>query len=195
LVCERNGHIEMVQPLVEGSTDTSTVKAQCTGPIRYSEDKLELNNDVVVRFEEKGVEVRSVWSDHATVYLNPSDPAAAGAAAPDPKAVPAPAAGGTASATPPQTSRFKEILAEGRVHMTQAAPRDLEADGQTLRWKNIDGVETMFLYGSSPKCWVKGLGMDEHFRYEADSFVILSGSQAFTAENGGLVPDPEVLQR
>ncbi len=205
LVCERNGRIEIIQPLADSTrvsqadaTDangnaTSTVKARCSGPIRYSEDKLELNNDVVVHFEEKGEEVRSVWSDHMTVYLDPNPPQAA---PPSPATLtPAGAAASKAATSTSGTSKFKEILAEGRVHMTQAKPRLLTAEGQTLRWKNVNGVETMFLYGSSPKCWVKGLSVNEHVRYEADSFVLQTGSQAFTAENGRMLYDPEVLQR
>lgn len=177
LFCERNGSIRLIQPSAAGA-GRSTVNASCVGPIRYGEDRLHLTEDVVFRFEEGGEEVRSLWSDRATISFIPEAERSKQDA--------------TAKSSAPG---IEEMFAEGRVHLIQTAPRPLEAEGQSLSWKIVDGIGTMLLVGSSPKCWVKGLSENKNLRYEADSFSMKDGSQEFTADNGRFVYDPEVAPR
>lgn len=179
LTCEREGRIELVQPLAAGASSTK-VRARSTGPIRYGSGVLDLSTDVIIYFDENDVEVRSLFCDRAKVFFaNESGTTDPGAA---------PVAGN-------RMGGFEELVAEGRVHLVQAAPRDMEAEGHQLRWRVVDGKETLYLKGSSPRCWIRGLSENSHLRYEADSFVVLMGSQDFTAENGRLIYEPETLPK
>jgi hypothetical protein len=187
LTCEREGRIEMVQPLAAGEA-SSTVRARSTGPIRYGSGILDLSTDVIIQFEENGVETRSLWCDRAKVFFK--DEAKDGATGTTPEVT---ATDAQESAAGP--AGFEELLAEGRVHLVQSKPRDMEAEGHQLRWRVVDGRETLYLKGSSPRCWIRGLSENSHLRYEADSFVVITGSQDFTAENGRLIYEPESLPK
>lgn len=181
LTCEREGRIELVQPIAEGARSTK-VRARSAGPIRYGEGVLDLSTDVIIYFDEDDVEVRSLFCDRAKVFFSQAE---------NPES--APAAG--ASDAKARMGGFEELLAEGRVHLIQTQPRDMEAEGHQLRWRVVDGKETLYLRGSSPRCWIRGLSENSHLRYEADSFVVLMGSQDFTAENGRLIYEPETLPK
>lgn len=192
LTCEREGRIEMVRPLAAGEV-SSTVRARSTGPIRYGSGVLDLSTDVIIQFEENGVETRSLWCDRAKVFFKeePKD----GETEKPTDAVKTETTDRDAEESAAGPAGFEELLAEGRVHLVQSKPRDMEAEGHQLRWRVVDGRETLYLKGSSPRCWIRGLSENSHLRYEADSFVVITGSQDFTAENGRLIYEPESLPK
>jgi hypothetical protein len=196
LFCPRNGDLMILRAATPDVTPTR-VHAGAIGPIRYGKNRLELANDVLVRFEEKNEEVRALWCDRAVVIfaekLAEAPPPEGAADGPVTATTEVVEAGDAENAT--GIPGVERIEATGRVRLHQVEPRPLTANGHHLVWRIVDGEETLFLSGSSPKCWVKGLSNNEHLRYEADSFVLKLASQDYSAENGVFVFEPVEPQR
>lgn len=170
LTCPDRGIVTLVRPTPDGEGETRVV-ARSRGPVRYVEDRLVLQDDVVVGFEEDGAEVRALWCDVCTVFFRSKD------------APPRDDSSETAS----DTAGLDRIVAEGRVHLEQTAPRALTAEGERLEWTLSEDDEVMFLSGTDPQCWVIGLLGDRNVRDEADWFRLRKNSDEVEAKNGRTV--------
>jgi len=177
MTCPARGVVFLIRPAFEGQSEVK-VTARSQGPVRYVEDRLVLRDDVVVGFEEAGSETRALWSDVCTVFFAPAPPPGEEAA------------GETVSneaETTSDTAGLDRIVAEGRVHLEQTAPRELIAEGERLEWTLSENDEEIFLSGRNPQCWVIGLLGDKDVRDEADWFRMRNGSNEVEAENGRTV--------
>ncbi|MBI4881367.1 MAG: hypothetical protein HY812_17155 [Planctomycetes bacterium] len=196
LTCERNGVVRLVRPEFEGAKE-QRVDGRSAGPVRYFQDRLVLQQDVVVGFAEDGVETRALWCDLATVLFSEQEPEApAEESAAEGETAGAEAAGAVAApGSAREDSGFDRLVAEGRIHFEETAPREMIAEGQRLEWIMNEADEVLILSGTNPQCWIVGLLGDKDFRDEADWFRLHRISNEVQAENGRTVFIQEVSRR
>ncbi|MFH0943796.1 MAG: hypothetical protein V2A76_01250 [Planctomycetota bacterium] len=178
LTCPDRGIVTMLSPGQEGGGKAQKITARSKGQIRYFQDRLVLHQEVVIGFEEDDSEIRALWCDVATVFFSDSTV--------DEEQT---------SGIGDRAGGFDRIVADGRVHLEQIAPKDLIAEGQKLVWIRGTDDEVMFLSGTNPQCWVVGLLGDKNVRDEADWFRLYRNSNEVQAENGRTVLLQEVSQR
>ncbi len=196
LTCERNGAVRLVLPEFKKEKE-QCINGRSAGPLRYFQDRLVLQEDVVVGFANDGTETRALWCDLATVLFATQEPEAGaeeGAAAGE-------TAGAVAEGAAPlpgsarEDSGFDRLIAEGRVHLEEVAPREMIGEGQRLEWIMDEADEVLILSGTNPQCWIVGLLGDKDFRDEADWFRLHRNSNEVQAENGRTVFVQEVSRR
>lgn len=161
LTCARDGSILLTEPGATPAKD-QRILARSQGPLRYANDRLVLQDEVVVTTSEGRSELRALWCDLLTAVFDEvgSDRGQKGSAA-----------------------TLQRILGEGRVHLEQTEPRALTAEGQTFEWL-LGDEQALILRGTSPRCWIIGEQNGQRIRDEADEFRLYKDSERVDSVNG-----------
>lgn len=157
LECPDRGSVVIKQPVDPQDVDTEirSMLARSAGPVRFADDRLVLRQNVVVTFEQAGIEDRAMHCDKLTVLFAKRED---GADATDLDG-PAPV--------------IERILAEGRVSIEQAGDRPLRAGGDIAEWlPNSSSGNFIELRAPAPLCWAEMDGPDDFVRYDGTSVKI-----------------------
>ncbi|MCC7172636.1 MAG: hypothetical protein IT459_19465 [Planctomycetes bacterium] len=161
LDCPDRGSVVIMQPVdaQDPDTDFRTMNARSAGPVRFADDRLLLRQNVVVTFEQAGIEDRAMHCDKLTVTFAKRDD------------------GQDAADLTGSAPAIERILAEGRVLIEQAGERPLRAGGDVAEWlpgKNDNFIE---LRAPAPLCWAEMDGPNDFVRYDGTSVKIRLDSQ------------------